>query len=127
MRAVLPARQGLLDRHRPFDRPVRLDRLPQHQSTLHRRELPTQPRDRGEVGAVAADAGVTPAQVALAWLLAKSDDIAPIPGTRRVVRLEENVAADDVVLTADQMKRLDGLTPASGGHHTEAQMEMIER
>jgi aryl-alcohol dehydrogenase-like predicted oxidoreductase len=80
-----------------------------------------------EVGAVAADAGVTPAQVALAWLLAKGDDIAPIPGTRRVVRLEENVAADDVVLTADQMKRLDDLTPASGGHHTDAQMEMIER
>jgi aryl-alcohol dehydrogenase-like predicted oxidoreductase len=80
-----------------------------------------------EVQAVAADAGVTPAQVALAWLLAKGDDIAPIPGTRRVARLEENVAADDVVLTADQMKRLDELTPASGGHHNEAQMKMIER
>jgi aryl-alcohol dehydrogenase-like predicted oxidoreductase len=80
-----------------------------------------------EVQAVAADAGVTPAQVALAWLLAKGDDIAPIPGTRRVARLEENVAADDVVLTADQMKRLDELTPASGGHHNEAQMQMIER
>jgi aryl-alcohol dehydrogenase-like predicted oxidoreductase len=80
-----------------------------------------------EVQAVAADAGVTPAQVALAWLLAKGDDIAPIPGTRRVARLEENVAADNVVLTADQMKRLDELTPASGGHHSEAQMEMIER
>src|SRR6478672_13637892 len=80
-----------------------------------------------EVQAVAADAGVTPAQVALAWLLAKGDDIAPIPGTRRVVRLEENVAADGVVLTADQMKRLDDLTPAAGGHHTDAQMEMIER
>jgi len=80
-----------------------------------------------EVQAVAADAGVTPAQVALAWLLAKGDDIAPTPGTRRVARLEENVAADNVVLTADQMKRLDELTPASGGHHNEAQMEMIER
>jgi len=80
-----------------------------------------------EVQAVAADAGVTAAQVALAWLLAKGDDIAPIPGTRRVARLEENVAADDVVLTADQMKRLDELTPASGGHHNEAQMQMIER
>src|SRR6478735_4130528 len=80
-----------------------------------------------EVQAVAADAGVTPAQVALAWLLAKGTDIAPIPGTRRVSRLEENVAADDVVLTAEQMKRLDDLTPASGGHHTDTQMEMIER
>ena len=80
-----------------------------------------------EVQAVAADAGVTPAQVALAWLLAKGDDIAPIPGTRRVTRLEENAAADGVVLTAEQMKRLDELTPPSGGHHTDAQMEMIER
>ena len=80
-----------------------------------------------EVQAVAADAGVTPAQVALAWLLAKGNDIAPIPGTRRVARLEENVSADDVLLTADQMKRLDELIPASGGHHNEAQMEMIER
>jgi hypothetical protein len=48
-------------------------------------------------------------------------------GDLTVARLEENVAADDVVLTADQMKRLDELTPASGGHHNEAQMEMIER
>ena len=80
-----------------------------------------------EVQAVAADVGATPAQVAIAWLLAKGDDIAPIPGTRRVARLEENVAADGVVLSADQMKRLNELTPASGGHHNEAQMEMIER
>ena len=80
-----------------------------------------------EVQAVAADVGATPAQVAIAWLLAKGDDIAPIPGTRRVARLEENVAADGVVLSAGQMKRLNELTPASGGHHNEAQMEMIER
>ena len=68
-----------------------------------------------EVQAVATDAGVTPAQVALAWLLAKGDDIAPIPGTRRVARLEENVAADNVVLTGDQMKRLD---ETAGRTHT---------
>jgi aryl-alcohol dehydrogenase-like predicted oxidoreductase len=80
-----------------------------------------------EVKAVADEAGATPAQVAIAWLLAKGSDIAPIPGTRRVVRLEENVAADDVVLTESQLARLDALTPASGGHHTDAQMEMIER
>lgn len=80
-----------------------------------------------EVKAVADKASVTPAQVAIAWLLAKGTDIAPIPGTRRVSRLEENVAADDVVLTETQLARLDALTPASGGHHTDAQMEMIER
>jgi aryl-alcohol dehydrogenase-like predicted oxidoreductase len=80
-----------------------------------------------EVKAVADDVGATPAQIAIAWLLAKGNDIAPIPGTRRVVRLEENVAADDVVLTEAQLARLDELTPASGGHHTDEQMEMIER
>ncbi len=84
-------------------------------------------RSADEVQVVATDAGATPAQVALAWLLTKGDDIAPIPGTKRVTRVEENVAADDVVLTADQIKRLDELTPASGGHHNDAQMEMIER
>ena len=80
-----------------------------------------------EVKAVADEAGVTPAQVAIAWLLTKGTDIAPIPGTRRVSRLEENVAADEVVLSETQLARLDALTPASGGHHTDAQMEMIER
>jgi aryl-alcohol dehydrogenase-like predicted oxidoreductase len=80
-----------------------------------------------EVKAVADDAGATPAQVAIAWLLTKGDDIAPIPGTRRVARVEENVAADDVALSDAQLARLDALTPASGGHHNDAQMEMIER
>jgi aryl-alcohol dehydrogenase-like predicted oxidoreductase len=80
-----------------------------------------------EVKAVADEVGATPAQVAIAWLLTKGPDIAPIPGTRRVVRLEENVAADDAVLTEAQLTRLDELTPASGGHHTDEQMELIER
>ena len=80
-----------------------------------------------EVEAVAHDAGATPAQVALAWLLAKGDDIAPIPGTKRTARLEENVGADAVHLTAEHLARLDGLSPAAGDHHTEDQMRLIER
>jgi aryl-alcohol dehydrogenase-like predicted oxidoreductase len=80
-----------------------------------------------EVRAVADEAGATPAQVALAWLLAKGDDIVPIPGTKRVSRVEENTAADGLTLTADQIATLDRLTPAQGGHHTQAQMQMIER
>jgi len=80
-----------------------------------------------EVQAIAAEAGATPAQVALAWLLARGDDIAPIPGTKRVARVEENVAADTLVLTADQIARLDSLTPAAGEHHNEAQMRLLER
>src|SRR3954453_16803939 len=80
-----------------------------------------------QVQAIADQAGATPAQVALAWLLAKGDDIAPIPGTKRVTRLEENVAADDLVLTPAQIAALDDLTPPAGGHHNEAQMRLIQR
>jgi aryl-alcohol dehydrogenase-like predicted oxidoreductase len=80
-----------------------------------------------EVEAIAADLGATPGQVALAWLLTKGDNIAPIPGTKRVTRVEENVAADAVELSAEQIDRLDRLPPAAGEHHNEQQMRMIER
>jgi aryl-alcohol dehydrogenase-like predicted oxidoreductase len=80
-----------------------------------------------EVAAIATEVGATPAQVAIAWLLTKGDDIVPIPGTKRVSRLEENVGADAVELTTEQVAKLDNLTPASGEHHNEAQMEMIGR
>jgi aryl-alcohol dehydrogenase-like predicted oxidoreductase len=80
-----------------------------------------------ELRDISTEIGATPAQVALAWLLAKGPDIVPIPGTKHVARLEENVAADTVELTPDQVARLDGLTPPVGGHHAEAQMRWIDR
>ena len=80
-----------------------------------------------EVQAVAAEAGATPAQIALAWLLAQGNDIAPIPGTRRVARVEENTAADSIQLSGDQLERLSNLTPASGERHDEANMAAIDR
>ena len=80
-----------------------------------------------EVHAVAADAGATPAQVALAWLLAQGDDIAPIPGTRRVARVEENTAADGIELSPGQLERLNNLTPAAGERHDETNMAGIDR
>jgi aryl-alcohol dehydrogenase-like predicted oxidoreductase len=80
-----------------------------------------------QVQAVADEAGVTSAQVALAWLLAQGDDVVPIPGTKRVGRLEENVGADAVTLTPEQIATLTALPVAEGGHHTEQQMRMIER
>ncbi len=55
------------------------------------------------VVAIGAEVGATPAQVALAWVLAQGDSIVPIPGTRRLVRVEENVAADGVRLSPDQI------------------------
>jgi aryl-alcohol dehydrogenase-like predicted oxidoreductase len=72
-----------------------------------------------EVKAVATEVGATPAQVALAWLLAQGDDIAPIPGTKRVSRLEENVGADAVRLSADQVQRLSSLEPAAGERYAD--------
>ncbi|WP_413759020.1 aldo/keto reductase [Streptomyces sp. MMBL 11-3] len=80
-----------------------------------------------EVAAVAAQVGATPAQVALAWLLAQGDDIAPIPGTKRVARVEENSAADAVRLSDEQLARLAGLPPAAGDTHNESGMRMMER
>ncbi|MEU7858361.1 aldo/keto reductase [Nonomuraea sp. NPDC049141] len=80
-----------------------------------------------EVEAVAAEAGATPAQVALAWLLAQGDDIAPIPGTKRVSRVEENTAADGIQLTAQQIDKLSSLPPAEGDTHHEAGLRMMER
>jgi aryl-alcohol dehydrogenase-like predicted oxidoreductase len=79
-----------------------------------------------EVTAVGAEIGATPAQTALAWLLTRGDDIAPIPGTRRVARVEENTAADGVELTLAQLDRLDRLTPASGARHDDANMTSID-
>ncbi|WP_144127740.1 aldo/keto reductase [Catellatospora sichuanensis] len=91
------------------------------------RNLERNLRIADEVQAVADQLGATPAQVALAWLLAKGDDIVPIPGTKRVHRVEENTAADTTALSAEQVAVLDRLTPAEGGHHTDDQMQMIER
>jgi aryl-alcohol dehydrogenase-like predicted oxidoreductase len=68
---------------------------------------------------VAAEAGATPAQVALAWVLAQGDDIAAIPGTKHVARLEENAAADAVELTDDQIDRLRAVPPPVGDRYAD--------
>jgi aryl-alcohol dehydrogenase-like predicted oxidoreductase len=78
-----------------------------------------------QVDAVARDVGGTPAQVALAWLLAQGEHIAPIPGTRRVHRIEENSAADSLVLTDDQLARLASVDAAVGDRY--ADMTPINR
>ncbi|HMD02489.1 MAG TPA: aldo/keto reductase, partial [Candidatus Baltobacteraceae bacterium] len=63
------------------------------------------------VAEIAAQAGATPAQVALAWVLAQGDDIVPIPGTTRVARLEENLAAADLRLTSEQLRQIEDAAP----------------
>ena len=79
---------------------------------------------------VAARKGARAGQIALAWLLHKGSDIVPIPGTKRRKYLEENVAAADVRLTADEMRTLDSaLAPEkiSGPRYSETQMATVDR
>ncbi len=67
------------------------------------------------VRAVADAKGATPGQIALAWVLAQGTDVVPIPGTKRVAYLEENVAAAAVELTADDLARIEDSVPAAVG------------
>jgi aryl-alcohol dehydrogenase-like predicted oxidoreductase len=60
---------------------------------------------------IAAEKGVKPSQLALAWVLSRGDDVVPIPGTKRVSYLEENFAAAEIELTADELRRLDEAFP----------------
>ena len=80
-----------------------------------------------EVRSIGAEIGATPAQTALAWLLTRGSDIAPIPGTRRVERVEENTAADGIELTPTQIERLENLTPAAGARHDDTNMAAIDQ
>jgi aryl-alcohol dehydrogenase-like predicted oxidoreductase len=83
-------------------------------------------RWRRHASSTSTPSATTPAQVALAWLLAQGDDIAPIPGTKRVSRVEENTAADQLGLSAEQIERLNNLTPA-GDRYEEEQMAIVDR
>jgi aryl-alcohol dehydrogenase-like predicted oxidoreductase len=79
---------------------------------------------------IARARGVTPAQLALAWVLARGEDVVPIPGTRRRATLEENVAAAGLVLSPAEMARLDEAAPrgaAAGTRYPEAGMKAIGR
>ena len=81
-----------------------------------------------EVEELAAGKGVTPAQLALAWVLAQGEDIVAIPGTKRRTRLEENVAGADVELTADDLTQIaDALPEVSGQRYAERMMQFIGR
>ena len=79
-----------------------------------------------EVERLAGEKAVTPAQLALAWVLAQGEDIVPIPGTRRRARLEENAAAADVELTDDDLREIaDALPEATGDRYGEPMMRLL--
>ncbi|MER5418426.1 aldo/keto reductase [Streptosporangium roseum] len=82
----------------------------------------------GEVRKIAKEVGCTPAQLALAWLLSRGEDVIPIPGTKRLRYLEENAAAADVTLTSGQLAALEAAVPtgaALGDRYPD--MSSIER
>jgi aryl-alcohol dehydrogenase-like predicted oxidoreductase len=79
-----------------------------------------------KVKEIAAEKGVTPAQLAIAWLLAQGDDIVPIPGTKRRTYLEQNAAAVEVRLTADDLAQIDAELPQTAGErYDEAGMASV--
>ena len=82
------------------------------------------------LSAVATSKGATPAQMALAWLLEKKPWIVPIPGTRRLERLNENLGATAIELTADDMRTIEeaaSLVPVQGARYPEAMERLIDR
>jgi aryl-alcohol dehydrogenase-like predicted oxidoreductase len=83
-----------------------------------------------EIEKIASEKKCTPAQLALAWVLAQGHDIVPIPGTKRTNHLEENMKALDVKLTPEDLKRIDRVTPpgaAAGPRYPEAAMQSVNR
>ena len=79
---------------------------------------------------IAGDRGVTAAQLALAWVLAQGDEIVPIPGTRRIATLEQNAAAADITLTAEDVEAIEAVFPkdaASGHRYAEAARSALNR
>ncbi len=82
------------------------------------------------IGALAKECDCTPAQMALAWVLARGDDIIPIPGTKRRTYLEQNVAAVDIKLLATDMQLLDQIAPqgaAAGLRYPEEAMRSVDQ
>ena len=80
-----------------------------------------------KVAEIAQEKGITPAQLALAWVLAQGEDLVPIPGTKRREYLEQNAAAVDVELTADDLARIDNELPdVSGERYDEAGMAGVD-
>jgi aryl-alcohol dehydrogenase-like predicted oxidoreductase len=83
-----------------------------------------------EIGRMAEEKGCTPAQLALAWVLAQGPDVVPIPGTKRRRYLEENLGALDVRLSPDDLARIDGILPpgaAAGTRYPEQGMRAVNR
>ena len=128
LRPLQPARQGLphgrIDENTTFESTDFRDTDPALPSGRPQGE----PRLRRPPGRIADAQGATPAQIALAWLLAQKPWIVPIPGTTKLHRLEENIAAAGVELTPDDLEEIEDAQLVAQGHRYQpAQQAMIDR
>ena len=124
-----PLGKGFLTGEDRREHDVRRRRLPQHASRASTPEA----REANQalvdlLGRIAERKDATPAQIALAWLLAQKPWIVPIPGTTKLHRLEENIGAADVELTPDDLREIDDArVTVEGARYAEAQERMIDR
>jgi aryl-alcohol dehydrogenase-like predicted oxidoreductase len=97
---------------------------------FHERNLPRNLGLVDRLGTIAKDVGCSPAQLALAWLLAQGETIVPIPGTKRRTYLEENAAATELRLTQSDLKRIEAAVPkgaAAGDRYSAASRALVDR
>ena len=115
---------GKIDENTTFDS----DRLPQHRAALHARGAQGEPgAGRSARPASPRARRRRPAQIALAWLLAQKPWIVPIPGTTKRHRLEENLGAASIALTADDLRAIDGAAAEDRGAGRPLSAKRMER
>ena len=128
--AIQPAWQGFPDRSDRRADIVRRDRLPQHGASFCAGGAPGEPCSGRRSAGIAARKQVTPAQLALAWLLAQKPWIVPIPGTTKLHRLEENAGAASVVLSPEDLKEIEAAVlsvPVQGARYSADRQKLVGR
>jgi aryl-alcohol dehydrogenase-like predicted oxidoreductase len=121
--------RGLLSGHWSRDRELRPNDFRSRSPFFARENIDHNLALADALGAIASDKGVTTAQVAIAWVLGRGDDIVPLVGARRRDRLHEALGALEVELTEDDLDRIEAAIPAgaaAGTRYDDAQMAMLD-
>ena len=126
--AYSPLARGFTSRAVQRSGPVQRGRFPTPQSALQGENFAANLALVNKIAALAETKGVTSAQLALAWVLAQGDDIVPIPGTKRLTYLEQNVKALDIELTSEELAAIDEAVPrgaAVGDRYAAEQLSRV--
>ena len=124
--AYSPLGRGFLSGRFSSPEEARRGRLPPLRPPLQRRQPAPEPKLAERVKELATELDITPGQLALAWVLARGDEVVPIPGTKRVRYLEENVAAAAVSLDQAKVNEIaDALPPAAGDRYDPEGMRTV--